>query len=81
MTEKAIQDAKVLHVAAPTLIPLLEGLEREAYERLLNGFRNTGSKDMAIVAECAAYNRVLEEIKTRLTNLEIHYKKEHHGNA
>lgn len=76
MTEQAIQDAKVLHVSAPTLLPMIEKLQRESYEKLLGHFRDKGETHMGYVAECNAYSTILDEINGKLISLERHYNKE-----
>lgn len=76
MTNQDIQDAKVLHVAAPTLLPMIEALQKTSYENMLRHFREKGETHMGYLAECNAYTTILEEINYKLRNLERHYNKE-----
>jgi uncharacterized iron-regulated protein len=76
MTERDIHVAKTLHVAASGLLPILEEMQTNAYDNLLMEFRNGKVDNLARIAECNAYNTVIEEINYRIKRLETHYAKE-----
>lgn len=76
MTEKELSAARTLSVSAHVLIPLIEDLHTQSYDKLLASFRGGEKDNLPLVAECNAYRTILEEIRYKLNNLEIHYKKE-----
>jgi hypothetical protein len=70
MTPDEINEARVLHLAAHAIIPLIEERKQIAYERLMGDFRNSRTANLALVAECSAYTSILEDIHNKLQSYE-----------
>ena len=70
MTPDELGEARVLAMAAHAIIPLIEARKEIAYERLLGDFRNGGTSNLALVAECNAYSSILEDINHKLQSYE-----------
>lgn len=75
MDDEKLTQLRQLYVAAPVLLPLIQGKEKTAYERLLRTFRDHGEVALQYVAECNAYTTLLEEINYQLQELETASKE------
>lgn len=64
------ESARILAMAAPTLLPILQSRRDSAYERLLGEFRQGNTNNLAMVAECNAYSSIIEDITTIIKTLD-----------
>ncbi len=69
MTQEELNEARVLHMTAHALLPLLEEKHEHAYDRLLGAFRSGSTENLALLAECNAYRSLIEEVNYKLAAL------------
>jgi len=70
-----INEARIFHLAASTVLPLLERMHAEAYEKLIGKFRNGNTDLVNHVARVEALYTIQEEIKNKARNYETYVSK------
>lgn len=75
MNEEKLNEYRIFHLAAQTVIPLIETMHKDAYERLINKFREGSTELTNSVARLEALYALLEEIKTKSKTYEHHLSK------
>lgn len=70
LSSEQLNEYRVLHITASSLLPLLEKRKEVAYQKLIGEFRNSKTADLALVAECNAYTSLLDEIGSKLAAYE-----------
>lgn len=70
MNTDALNEMRVLYLAASAIIPLLESRHQDSYDKLLGEFRQGQTSNLARLAECNAYASILEDIKHKINNYE-----------
>ena len=73
MTNEELIEARMLGLAAPTLLPLLENKKRVAFERLLGRFQSGETDFLALVAELNTLHTMEREIRIKM---EIYTEKQ-----
>lgn len=75
MTEEQLNEYRIFHLASQAIVPLIEQMHKNSYEKLMNKFRD-GSTDLTnSVARLEALYSLLEEIKTKSQTYEHHISK------
>lgn len=64
-TEQALAEARILSMASPTLIPMLEERRRVALQRLIALFREGKNDYTALVAELSTIEAIEREFKVK----------------
>lgn len=60
-----IQELKIIAIASPVLIPLLEKRRKSSYEKLLSAFREGKTDLVSLTAELNAYESLLRDISNK----------------
>lgn len=64
--QAALTEARQLYVAAPIIMPLLERLSLNAYQRLISGFRNGDKDNLTLIAELSVIDALKSQIRSKL---------------
>jgi len=70
LTQEQINEFRQLGMVASILIPMLEQKKESAYRKLIGGFRNDKSANLALVAECSAYTSIIDDVNAKLNHYE-----------
>jgi hypothetical protein len=63
--EEMIREARIIALAAPVLMPLLEKRKKVAYERLLMEFRSGSSNYHHLVSELSVLSMLIRDVEEK----------------
>jgi uncharacterized protein YbgA (DUF1722 family) len=66
-TEQKLNEARVFHIAAEQLLPLVEERQLRSMEKLIAEFRSGQTNLITAVAQLDAYTTIIEEIRAKET--------------
>lgn len=74
--QAALTEARQIYVAAPIILPMLERLGTNTYQKLISSYRNgDSSQHLSLIAELSVIEAMKRELKSKMDILNEEAKK------